>query len=48
TETKFSCYKCDKIYSTSEELSEHSTTHDNNEKSFQCPYCRATFYTFTE
>lgn len=48
TETKFSCYKCDKFYYTSEELSEHSATHDNDEKSFQCPYCRATFYTFTE
>ncbi|KAK7898911.1 hypothetical protein WMY93_019764 [Mugilogobius chulae] len=48
TETQFSCYKCDKIYSTSEELSEHSATHNQDEKSFQCRYCRATFYTFTE
>lgn len=46
--TKFSCYKCDKFFYTSAELSEHSATHGNDEKSFKCPYCRASFYTFSE
>ncbi|CAL9691618.1 unnamed protein product [Knipowitschia caucasica] len=48
TETQFSCYKCDKVFNSSEELTEHSASHNFNEKSFECPYCPATFYTYTE
>lgn len=48
SDTKFSCYKCEKYFSTSGELSEHTASHKNDEKSFQCPYCGETFYTFTE
>ncbi|XP_041823340.1 oocyte zinc finger protein XlCOF6-like [Melanotaenia boesemani] len=48
TNTLFSCYKCDKSFSSSEELSQHQTVHDTDEKPFLCAYCQKNFYTFTE
>ncbi|KAK2830487.1 hypothetical protein Q5P01_018418 [Channa striata] len=44
----FTCYKCDKCFSSSGELSQHQATHNTEEKSFQCLYCRKSFFTFTE
>ncbi|XP_019957547.1 oocyte zinc finger protein XlCOF22-like [Paralichthys olivaceus] len=46
--TLFTCYKCDKSFSSSEELSLHQTSHNTGEKPFLCTYCQKTFYTFTE
>lgn len=48
TNTVFTCYNCDKCFYSSEELSEHTATHRNDEKCFQCPFCKETFLTFTE
>ncbi|XP_028249741.1 zinc finger protein 430-like [Parambassis ranga] len=48
TNTVFTCYKCDKSFSFSEELTQHQISHNTEEKSFRCPYCRKSFYTFTE
>lgn len=48
TDTVFTCYKCDKSFSSSEELSQHQATHSREEKPFRCPYCRKNFFTFTE
>ncbi|XP_026205156.1 zinc finger protein 33B-like [Anabas testudineus] len=44
----FTCYKCDKCFSSSDELSRHQATHSTEEKSFRCLYCRKGFFTFTE
>ncbi|XP_029298423.1 oocyte zinc finger protein XlCOF22-like [Cottoperca gobio] len=48
TDTVFTCYKCDKSYSFSEELSQHQATHSTEEKPFLCAYCQKNFFTFTE
>ncbi|XP_053190506.1 zinc finger protein 184-like [Scomber japonicus] len=48
TDTLFTCYKCDKSFSSSEELSQHQTSHSTEEKPFCCPYCQDSFFTFTE
>ncbi|XP_029370492.1 zinc finger protein 33B-like [Echeneis naucrates] len=48
TDTLFTCYKCDKSFSASEELTEHQASHSTEEKPFLCPYCRKSFFTFTE
>ncbi|XP_070778260.1 oocyte zinc finger protein XlCOF22-like [Enoplosus armatus] len=48
TDTVFTCYKCDKSFSSSDELSQHQATHSTEEKPFRCPYCRKNFFTFTE
>ncbi|XP_023265564.1 oocyte zinc finger protein XlCOF6-like isoform X1 [Seriola lalandi dorsalis] len=48
TDTVFTCYKCDKCFSASEDLSEHQASHSTEEKPFRCPYCRKSFFTFTE
>ncbi|TNN63792.1 Zinc finger protein 12 [Liparis tanakae] len=48
TDTVFTCYKCDKSFSFSEELSQHQATHSTEEKPFLCAYCQKNFFTFTE
>uniref|UniRef100_A0A8C3A6K2 C2H2-type domain-containing protein n=2 Tax=Cyclopterus lumpus TaxID=8103 RepID=A0A8C3A6K2_CYCLU len=48
TDTVFTCYKCDKSFSYSEELSQHQATHSTEEKPFLCAYCQKNFFTFTE
>lgn len=48
TDTVFTCYKCDRSFSASDELSQHQATHSTEEKPFHCLYCRKSFYTFTE
>ncbi|XP_032391425.1 zinc finger protein 431 [Etheostoma spectabile] len=48
TDTVFTCYKCDKSFSSSDELSQHQATHSREEKPFLCPYCQKNFFTFTE
>ncbi|XP_070702067.1 oocyte zinc finger protein XlCOF22-like isoform X2 [Pempheris klunzingeri] len=48
TDTVFTCYKCDKCFTSSNELSQHQATHSREEKPFRCPYCRKNFFTFTE
>nr|XP_020479469.1 zinc finger protein 11-like [Monopterus albus] len=44
----FTCYKCEKSFSSSEELGKHQATHSREEKPFRCSYCRKSFFTFTE
>ncbi|KAM9340152.1 uncharacterized protein ABDE67_015875 [Symphorus nematophorus] len=44
----FTCYKCDKCFKSSEELSQHQASHSTQEKPFHCAYCRKNFFTFTE
>uniref|UniRef100_A0A3P8PDW3 C2H2-type domain-containing protein n=1 Tax=Astatotilapia calliptera TaxID=8154 RepID=A0A3P8PDW3_ASTCA len=46
--TVFTCYKCEKFFSSSEELSKHQATHSTEEKAFVCSYCQKSFFTFTE
>ncbi|XP_069549946.1 oocyte zinc finger protein XlCOF22-like [Brachyistius frenatus] len=48
SDTLFTCYKCDKSFSSSDELSQHQSTHSSEEKAFRCPYCWKSFFTFTE
>ncbi|KAK9526729.1 hypothetical protein VZT92_015414 [Zoarces viviparus] len=48
TDTVFTCYKCDKSFSYSEELSQHQATHSTEEKPFLCAFCQKNFFTFTE
>ncbi|XP_034016570.1 zinc finger protein 497-like isoform X2 [Thalassophryne amazonica] len=48
TNTVFTCYKCDKNFSNSDELSQHQASHSNEEKSFHCTYCVERFFTFSE
>ncbi|XP_034016572.1 zinc finger protein 383-like isoform X3 [Thalassophryne amazonica] len=48
TNTVFTCYNCDKSFSSSDELSQHQAIHSNEEKSFHCTYCVERFYTFSE
>ncbi|XP_042362770.1 zinc finger protein 34-like [Plectropomus leopardus] len=47
-DTLFICYKCDKSFSFSDELSQHQASHSTEEKPFHCLYCRKNFFTFTE
>ncbi|CAM9165246.1 unnamed protein product [Lampetra planeri] len=46
--TAFTCYICEKIFFSSEELTLHQATHKRDEKPFCCPYCQESFFTFTE
>ncbi|XP_029701383.1 zinc finger protein 91-like [Takifugu rubripes] len=46
--TLFTCYRCDKCFFTSGELSQHQATHSREEKPFCCGYCRKEFCTFSE
>ncbi|KAM8841514.1 uncharacterized protein AB9W97_001786 isoform 1-T1 [Spinachia spinachia] len=48
TDTVFTCYKCDKSFSYSEELSQHQASHSTEEKPFLCAFCQKNFFTFTE
>ncbi|XP_015255384.1 PREDICTED: zinc finger protein Xfin-like [Cyprinodon variegatus] len=46
--TLFMCYKCNKPFSTAEELSQHQRTHITDEKPFSCSLCQKRFCTFSE
>ncbi|XP_034560961.1 gastrula zinc finger protein XlCGF52.1-like [Notolabrus celidotus] len=48
TDTIFTCYQCDKSFSSSELLSAHQATHSKEEKPFRCGYCQKHFLTYTE
>ncbi|XP_037651880.1 zinc finger protein 391-like [Sebastes umbrosus] len=48
TNTVFICYKCDKSFQYSEELTQHQATHSTEEKPFVCVYCQKNFFTFSE
>ncbi|CAJ1083353.1 gastrula zinc finger protein XlCGF52.1-like [Xyrichtys novacula] len=48
TDTIFTCYQCDKSFSSSELLSEHQATHSTEEKPFRCGYCQKNFLTYAE
>ncbi|AWP21534.1 putative zinc finger protein 418-like [Scophthalmus maximus] len=48
TNTLFTCYKCDKCFSSSEELTQHQDSHSTEETPFLCSYCQKGFFTFTE
>ncbi|XP_067094124.1 zinc finger protein 576.2 [Osmerus mordax] len=47
-DTLFTCYVCDRTFSSSEELTEHQPTHSKEDKPFKCPYCHECFRTFSE
>lgn len=48
TNTVFTCYKCDRSFSSSEGLTKHQATHSREEKPFCCNYCYGKFSTFSE
>ncbi|XP_073339619.1 zinc finger Y-chromosomal protein 1-like isoform X2 [Pagrus major] len=48
TNTIFLCYKCDKSFSSSDDLTQHQATHNTEEKPFRCAHCKKNFFTFTE
>uniref|UniRef100_A0A8C7MN08 C2H2-type domain-containing protein n=2 Tax=Oncorhynchus kisutch TaxID=8019 RepID=A0A8C7MN08_ONCKI len=48
TDTLFTCYVCDRTYSSSEELTQHQTSHSLEDKPFRCPHCQGSFRTFSE
>ncbi|XP_076005810.1 uncharacterized protein LOC143000388 [Genypterus blacodes] len=48
TNTVFTCYKCDRCFSSSDELTKHQPTHSREEKPFSCTYCCGKFGTFSE
>ncbi|XP_029958526.1 zinc finger protein 576.2 [Salarias fasciatus] len=46
--TLFTCYVCDRTFSSSEELTLHQPTHSKDDKPFKCAHCRESFKTFSE
>ncbi|XP_028317440.1 zinc finger protein 473-like [Gouania willdenowi] len=44
----FSCYKCDKSFTSPEELSQHQLIHRKEEKPFSCSKCNKRFLTLSE
>ncbi|XP_041665190.1 zinc finger protein 814-like [Cheilinus undulatus] len=48
TDTLFSCYQCEKSFSSSELLSQHQVIHNTEEKPFRCTYCQRNFPTYAE
>ncbi|XP_062848009.1 zinc finger protein 91-like [Trichomycterus rosablanca] len=47
-DTLFTCYVCDRTFPSSEELTQHQSTHNKEEKPFKCVHCRECFRTFSE
>lgn len=47
-DTLFTCYVCDRTFTSSEELTEHQPTHSKEDKPFKCSYCQESFRTFSE
>ncbi|KAL2080009.1 hypothetical protein ACEWY4_023802 [Coilia grayii] len=48
TDTLFTCYVCDRTFTSSEELTQHQATHSTEDKPFRCPHCQGSFATFSE
>lgn len=48
TNTVFTCYKCEKCFSSSMALSQHQACHSREEKPFSCAYCQKNLSTYTE
>ncbi|CAL1611436.1 unnamed protein product [Knipowitschia caucasica] len=46
--TLFTCYVCDRTFSSSEELTQHQSTHSKDDKPFKCAHCQESFKTFSE
>ncbi|KAG9334596.1 hypothetical protein JZ751_007417 [Albula glossodonta] len=47
-DTLFTCYVCDRTFPSSEELTQHQSTHNKEDKPFKCPHCQESFRTFSE
>lgn len=48
TDTLFTCYVCDRTFSSSEELTQHQASHSLEDKPFRCTHCQGSFRTFSE
>ncbi|XP_029513834.1 zinc finger protein 184-like isoform X1 [Oncorhynchus nerka] len=48
TDTLFTCYVCDRTFSSSEELTQHQASHSLEDKLFRCTHCQGSFRTFSE
>ncbi|XP_062394856.1 zinc finger protein 316-like [Sardina pilchardus] len=46
-DTLFTCYVCDRTFPSSEELTQHQSTHNKEDKPFKCT-CKESFRTFSE
>lgn len=47
-DTLFTCYVCDRTFPSSEELTQHQSTHNKEDKPFKCVHCQECFRTFSE
>ncbi|XP_018587725.1 zinc finger protein 576.2 [Scleropages formosus] len=47
-DTLFTCYVCDRTFSSSEELTQHQGSHNKEDKPFKCSHCQESFRTFSE
>lgn len=47
-DTLFTCYVCDRTFPSSEELTQHQSTHNKEDKPFKCAHCQECFRTFSE
>ncbi|XP_016138924.1 zinc finger protein 510-like [Sinocyclocheilus grahami] len=47
-DTLFTCYVCDRTFPSSEELTQHQSTHNKEDKPFKCTHCQECFRTFSE
>ncbi|KAL7886615.1 hypothetical protein AOLI_G00043360 [Acnodon oligacanthus] len=47
-DTLFTCYVCDRTFPSSEELTQHQSTHNKEDKPFKCAHCQESFRTFSE
>lgn len=47
-DTLFTCYVCDRTFPSSEELTQHQSTHNKEDKPFKCAHCSESFRTFSE
>ncbi|XP_051573840.1 zinc finger protein 501-like [Myxocyprinus asiaticus] len=47
-DTLFTCYVCDRDFPSSEELTQHQSTHNKEDKPFKCAHCQECFRTFSE
>ncbi|KAG9275934.1 zinc finger protein 420-like [Astyanax mexicanus] len=47
-DTLFTCYVCDRTFPSSEELTQHQSTHNKEDKPFKCVHCQESFRTFSE
>lgn len=47
-DTLFTCYVCDRTFPSSEELTQHQSTHNKEDKPFKCVHCKESFRLFSE